>query len=132
MGDDQRKQIIKIDKDLSVTKGHLLETKGMLKAMKSWRGFIKRKFKKDDTSHLQQENECAVPKKSVFHRNKKKRFMQKMNKDRNKKIAPISPKNEVDRRQSQKLDEIHQGIKKMNETIPQIKQQNYTMKKICH
>merc|ERR1712154_214578 len=99
----------------------------------------------------------AVPKKSVFHRNKKKRFMQKMNKDRNKKIAPISPKNEVDRRQSQKLDEIHQGIKilnemandtlneleeqnfmidgiaqKMNDTISETKQQNYTMQKICH
>merc|ERR1712154_110957 len=103
---DQRHQLIKTDKNLYEINGNLDETKGILNGMKSWTGFIKKKFKKEKyPSHLKQKYEPPIPKKSVFNRNKKKRFQNKMNEKNN------NNKYETDNKYNQKLDEVHKGIK---------------------
>merc|ERR1719189_1540526 len=98
--DDQRNQLIETDKNLYEINGNLDETKGILNGMKSWAGFIKKKLKKEKyPSHLQQKYEPPIPKKSVFNRNKKKRFQNKIKEKDNKN------KYEKDDKYNQKLDQ---------------------------
>ena len=152
--DEQRNQLIKMDKDIHTINGNLDETKTMLNGMKSWKGFIKNKFKKDKQP-IPQQYEAPIPKKSVYDRNRKQRVMNKMNDEKNKKPVQLS-EYEADNIQNEKLDVLLKGMKELNEManaaaqeldehneiidniadkMPQTKdemqRQNKIMKKIC-
>eukprot|EP01083_Nonionella_stella_P238647 836118_1 len=104
----QRNQLINIDKNLYEINGNLDGTDVILKGMKSWKGFFKKKFTKEKyPTHIEQQYEPSIPKKSVFKRNKKKRFQNKIN-ENNKQQIHVS-ENEIDNTYNEKLDELHKG-----------------------
>eukprot|EP01083_Nonionella_stella_P017015 47519_1 len=151
--DSQRNQLINTDRNLYEIKENLKETEGILDGMKGWRGFIKNKLKiknQNSPSHGGSQYQCSVPKKSIFNRNKKQRFLNEIN-EKNQ-----TTMNKSDTPLDHDLEEILHGIKainqmandtvnelteqnvlidditqKIDETMPTIKRQNHTMKEIC-
>eukprot|EP01083_Nonionella_stella_P052420 139057_1 len=144
--DDQRQQLTHIDKDLHEIDQDLDKTEGILDGMKSWKGMIKKKLGKNKK---RDEYTATADDKSTFERKERENGMNHVG---NGTQIP----DDADSKQNDKLDELLNNIKglnqqahdinteleeqnviidaigdKMDKVQPRLQQQNKTMKKIC-
>ena len=115
---DQRHQLINIDKNLHEIDQDLDKTEGILDGMKSWGGMIKRKFKKKDQP--KDAYQAPVANKSTFERNKYKRSYDDENENNNNNGNKQLSQYEADNVQDEKLDELLKNMKQLNATANDI------------
>ena len=153
---DQRHQLINIDKNLHEIDQDLDKTEGILDGMKSWGGMIKRKFKKNKDPP-RDAYQAPVSNKSTFERREKEKMKNMNSKDNDGGMVTQISAYEHDNIQDQKLDELLKNVKQLNATAndinieldeqdaiidsisdkmdrvnPRLQQQNNTMHKIIN